>query len=289
MFTAFVAPIPASSESERVAALSKAPIIEGNSPKIGSFERECSFINEGVKMKIVVSGNTYVEQGEVKVRYTQELLTFGDGENVLSSETTEEELKLSDIVRLQDTPEDIIEPVKQAIPSSDWGTFTYYWWNGFKMIKSPGSTQRSVDYEHPDNYYYWRYHPEQWNLDWYYRPSGSRYSLHHHAQSEVRAAESEASLWRILVFTITGIFALWAGSIPAAAVIAALAAQALGVIMLFLGIYSLLMMWWIDAVLQAEQDDGFSYSYFWPDYWVSCSYGGWKDLWIRSYWIGDSL
>jgi hypothetical protein len=187
------------------------------------------------------------------------------------------------------SPEDSIELIDQAIPSSDWGTFTYYWWNGFKMIKAPGSTKRSVDYEHPDNYYYPLYHPEQWNLNWYYRPTGSRYLLVHHSQGDVRAAEASASLWSIVLYVVTGGFALYAGFIPAAAVLAVFAGAVLSAILLILGIYSLLLSFWIDWVLQAEQDDGFSYSYFWPDLWVSCSYGGWKDIWIRSYTLEGSV
>ncbi len=289
MFAAFIAPIPVASESERIEAFSKVPILEGHSPNIGPFERECSFEYEGTKMKIVVSGETYIEQAELMVRYTQEFLTFDEDDSVLTSETSEMVDKLSDLVMLKDTLEDIIEPVKQAIPSSDWGTFTYYWWNGFKMIKAPGSTQRSVDYEHPDNYYYSLYHPEQWNLGWYYRAGGSRYMLTHHSQSEVNAAIDEASLWRVILFAVTAGFALFAGFIPAAAVLAVFAAAVISATLLVLGIYQFFLVWWLTVVLQAEQGDGFSYSYFWPDLWVSCSYGGWKDLWIRSYSLAGSV
>ena len=110
--------------------------------------------------------------------------------------------------------------------------------------------------------------------------------MHHHSQNDVQTAINTASILGIVLTAIANMIAIYGVfTYPATT----LAAVAIGGLLAAIGIYQLFFWVWLDMVLEAEQGDGFSYSYAWPDGWVSCSYGGWKDLWIRSYYTGGSL
>jgi len=283
---AFVAPVPASLEAERIKAIESAPSLMGHRPNIGPFQWSVAFEYDGRNVTIAVSGQTYLERGMLIVAYTESFWVHSFSGSLESHEEVQRSIPLTELMKSPETPVEVVSPISEFISATDWGTFTHYWWNGFWMVQVPGSTRQTVKYDHPDNYYYSLYHPEEFNLHWYYRVPGSRYTAHHLSQSEVSTARMWSSLWGVVLTMIGDMIIIYKFFIYPAVT---MAVAALGALIAILGIYQLFYWLWVDLVLTAEKGDGFSYSYAWPDGWVSCSYGGWKDLWVRSYYTGGSL
>ncbi len=292
--SAFVAPIPASREADSLnavststlSAISKAPRLDGKSPKLGTFQREVCWDTNNSKVSLIVSGNTYVKDGEVWVKYNYQTKTTYANSRMKSVEMLYITMKLSDLL---ETPPSQNAPASKSNPilANDWGSFSYYIWNRFDaFIKYPGSTRTPIDFDHPDNYYYPAYHPEEFNLDWWYTWYGWPYAIHHIASSEVIAQKNSVTLAGIVGEIVTNV-----GTITGVVVasIAAATIEALAALMAVIGIWAVLLWTWIDQVLQSEQDDGWAYTYVWPDLWVSISYGAWKDTWVKSYSLAGSL
>lgn len=159
----------------------------------------------------------------------------------------------------------------------DYGTFNYYYWYNFKFIRTPGSPQQVVKYDHADNYY--TYYKEQWNADWNmykYHSSGWGKQVFHLSQYTMSISIGQASLFYMAAALSAGIAGLFALVFPVALIIAAIAGLLAGI--------GIAISWFLTAIVLSEQNDGWQYTHFnHVNRDVLISFGAWRDLGI---WIG---
>ena len=171
-------------------------------------------------------------------------------------------------------PELLHKPAeKGGCKLDDWGEFTTYDWYGFTFVAAPGSTKQWVKYDHPDNYY--TYHPEEWNVEWemckYHASTGWKKAIHHYSQAQMGYAISTGDAGVIAYGTaalITEVIAL----------VAVPPLQILALILSAIAALNGVMAWFLENIVQAEQEDGWAYVH--ADYVhrnLLISYGEWRD------------
>jgi hypothetical protein len=271
---AFVAPIPSSRAAEEVEILWSA---NENSlcPKIGPFYSEDSFEHDGVRMKLIVSGKVYMENDAYFAEYDEIFVTLDDTDQEIAREVHHVTREYPVIQMNEEKSRDT------KILADYYGEFQYYLWNNMKMIQYPGSLQQGIAYEHPDNYYYYLYYPQLWNLPWY-RHVGYGYMMHHISQTQINEALATSSFTAIASTIAVGISKILLIYYGISIVAAALSIKIVIALLALLAIYAALFAWWVSYVLTTEQGDGWSYTY-WNGWFLQASYGGWKNIWVISW------
>ena len=267
---AFIAPIPSSRAAEEVAILQTA-YQNSLCPKIGPFYGEDSFEHDDVRMKVIVSGEVYMENEVYFAEYDEIFVTLNDKDQEVAREVYHVTRECP-IIQLNE--EKSRNTMKLA---DDYGEFQYYWWHGMKMIQYPGSLQQGIDYEHPDNYYYSPYYPELWNYAWY-RLASPGYGMYHISQSYINEAMATCSFYRVALFMADAAIGLYALTVA----VVTLLLKIIAAVTTLLLIYAVAFLIWLEYVLRAEQGDGWSYTY-WNGWFLQASYGGWKDIWVISW------
>ncbi len=266
LFSVFVAPIPASKiadESEAFAAARD----EVFQPKTGPFRINKCYEYEGQVVEITMLGVVNSRVNVIMAEYEQIIRITDEFGNIV-------EMDNSHIKRyLPVVPSDSRRATQTAyvLALDDYGTFSYYQWHGITMIKYPGSTKQGIHYEHPDNYY--QYHPQQWNVDWS-SDLGNGYAMHHISQSRMYQAIQSNTIEFVISSIVAAAIEIYGILIGLALLTAKAVAAALAIIVLYYSLVSL----WLQFVVQAEQDDGWAYT-FWNGWILQISYGGWKDFW----------
>jgi len=272
---AFVAPIPQGEAASTYEQFSTATErLQFGEPKLGPFVAEEIVEWDGVRMKLVISGNAVEKAEIISVDYQQELIVFDDSGHKISQEVIYRHTQISNFGKYSEALS-YREPVRDTVLTSDWGTFTTYYWHSFLFVSYPGSAKQDVWYDHPDNYY--TYHAEEWNVDWYKKIS--RYSILHASKTTVHETESSATLWSWMLTTATmliGAYGLLVAAVP-------LAIAILGATLAFLAVYQGLIWLWVQLVWKTEQGDAWSYSYWGTDGWIQMSHGKWRDIWYYAY------
>ncbi|MHA1290204.1 MAG: hypothetical protein ACTSPB_22715 [Candidatus Thorarchaeota archaeon] len=279
MVSAFVAPIPISNAATTCDnAMTMSERIKAAEPQLGSFVVEETFEHDGVRMRLVVSGNAEEREDYIFAEFQQTLIELDKDDNEISRQITHRTMRTSGAPETATSPE---EPTHSFVTASDWGTFSTYYWNSFKFMFVPGSSQQDVKYDHPDNYY--TYHPEQWNQDWSQKIG--RYAIIHASEYVVSQTQSSANLWQAVLSMSIALISLY--GLLAAAV--AMAIKILAVLLVFLFIYASMIWLWVELVWKTEQGDAWSYSYLGTNGWIQMSHGLWRNIWYYAYDTAGSL
>lgn len=280
MVSAFVAPIPSSNAASTCDnAMTISERIRAVEPNLGPFIAEETFEHDGVRMRLIVSGIAEKREDYIFAEFQQTLITLDDDDNEISRQIEYRTMETFDIPETTVSPE---KPKQSFTPASDWGTFTTYYWNSFRFVSVPGSSQQVVKYDHPDNYY--TYHPEQWNQDW--SQKSGRYAIIHASQYVVTQTQTSASLWAGILMISRALISIY-GILGLTAY--ALAYKIIGVTLVFLAVYAALIALWVELVWKTEQGDAWSYSYLGTNGWIQMSHGLWRDLWYYAYDTSGSL
>lgn len=277
MVSAFVAPIPISNAvSTCNDAMTMSERIKAAKPKLGPFVVEETFEHDGVRMRLIVSGNAVEKEDYIFAEFQQTLIVLDDTDAEISRQITHRTTKMA---RIPETAPE--KPERYFATATDWGTFTTYDWNSFIFVSVPGSLKQIVTYDHPDNYY--EYHQEQWNQDWYEKIG--RYAIIHASQYVVSQTQSSANLWQA-VLSISIILISTYGLLAA---VVAMAIKILAVLLVFLFVWASMIWMWVEFIWKAEQGDAWSYSYLGTNGWIQMSHGRWRDIWYYAYDTAGSL
>jgi hypothetical protein len=263
--TAFVAPIPASriADVSEVFAAAKNEILQ---PKTGPFRVSECYEYEGQVVDITVVGAVTLRDGQYVAEYEQNI-TITD-RRVIDSEVTHRRQVLPVLSTDSRQPEERTF----ALALDDYGTFDYFMWHDIVMLAS-GSEKQYIAYQHPDNYY--RYHPQLWNLDWSEEVcTHNGYAMIHLSHSRVNQAIDRNKIDTIIATIVAGAVEIYGIIVSLALLVAKAIAAALVIILL----YYALVKYWLENVVQAEQGDGWAYTY-WNGWFLQISYGAWRDLW----------
>ncbi len=280
MVFAFVAPIPSSTAASTYEEfMTASERIKAMKPKLGPFVAEETFEHDGVRMRLIVSGNAEEREDYIFVEFQQTLIVLDDLDREISRQITVQSTK---VARISDTAAAPEEPEQSFATATDWGTFTTYYWNSFKFVSVPGSSKQPVKYDHPDNYY--TYHPEQWNLDWSQKIG--RYSIIHVSEYVVYQTQVSASLWAGISTIARALISLYG---ILGITITALAIKILAVTLVFIAVWAALVVLWVELVWKTEQGDAWSYSYLGTNGWIQMSHGLWRDIWYYAYDTSGSL
>jgi hypothetical protein len=246
---------------------------------LGPFVAEETFELEGVRMNLIVSGNAEEREGYIFAEFQQTLIVMDEKDIEISREITHRTMKTAWV---PETTAGSMEPERFFAPSTDWGTFTTYYWNSFKFVSVPGSSKQIVEYDHPDNYY--TYHPEQWNLDWSQKIG--RYSIIHISQNVVYQTQISASLLAGITTIARALISLYG---ILGITITALAIKILAVTLVFIAVWAAIVVLWVEFVWKTEKLDAWSYFYLGTDGWIQMSHGLWRDIWYYAYDTSGSL
>ncbi len=271
LFLAFVAPIPAAKIIQEAKHVNQIKTEKFRLQK-GCFAKEKSLEFNETKYRLLIKGIVFEKHGKNIAKYNTLITTESDdGVEIESTKNFTQEIP-SEI-----TLEKNGHACDKALALDDYGEFEYYWWYCAKMVSISGSTQQRIAYDHPDNYYYQYYHPQEWNLNWY-REMQTDYAMIHLSQSEVANTILTADIGAVALVIADVAVTLYMLTITSMT----LALWIVAGLMAFLAIYSVAFSLWANHVLQAEQGDGWAYTY-WNGWYLQASYGGWKDYWIISW------
>ncbi len=272
IFLAYVSPIPEARISEQL-DMANDIRMQKFQLNTGEFSYSESFTFNGTDFTLSIVGEV-IENSDSNVAQYSVVATSQDKAGritlILDNNFTQE--LPSDICFIDDRP-----LRNNILALDDYGTFQYYYWYTAKMVKVPGSTIQEVKYDHPDNYYYRYYHPQEWNLNWK-RAMQTNYGMIHLSQSEISNAIMQAGIVNVALVIADAAIGLYFLSISSMT----LALWIIAGIMAFLAVFSIALTVWLEYVLKAEQGDGWAYTY-WNGAYLQASYGGWKDYWIISW------
>ena len=280
MLSAFVAPIPISNAASTYdTAMTVSERIKVAKPNLGPFVAEETFEQDGIRMRLIVSGSAEENESCIFAEFQQTLIVLDDHNLEVSRQVTYHTTKMARMPETTTVPEEPMQPIALA---TDWGPFTTYFWHDVKFVSVPGSSKQIVKYDHPDNYY--TYHPELWNVDWSLREG--RYAIIHASQYVVTQTQSSATLWAGVLMMARALISIYG---ILSITVYALAYKILAATLVFLAVYAALVALWVELVWKTEKGDAWSYSYLGTNGWIQMSHGLWRNIWYYAYDTSRSL